>query len=83
MTVRICHSCAATSVETRFPRKIRGQPAPKLCLACEATALVQSAPIEWPTNPRPAQTRASYRAAYRARLKSAQGDLVDLLVKPP
>lgn len=77
MTVRICHSCAATSIEAKFARKVRGQPAPKLCLDCEAPADARSPPSN------PPRTRASYRAAYRHRVKQAQGDLVDLLVPPP
>lgn len=79
MTVRFCRSCGATSAETAFPRKERGQLAPKLCLDCEAEAVRDNVRRRWPS----IVTRASYRAAHRRRAQSDQGDLIDLLVPPP
>lgn len=84
MTVRICLSCAATSVETPFAPKVPGQKAPKECIACTTALLGQPVPV--PTalaRPRKVVTRASYRARHRRREQSPQMDLVDLLVPPP
>jgi hypothetical protein len=79
MTVRICLSCGATSVEAAFAPKVKGRLAPKLCLDCTAAAERGDAP---PHRSSPT-TRASYRAAWRHRQKQDQRDLVDLLAPPP
>lgn len=74
MSARYCRSCAASSVDTLFTESDRD-----LCFACEA----DSARGPLPRPSKPARTRASYRARYRNRQKSGQGDLVDLLRPPP
>jgi hypothetical protein len=79
MSRRLCTDCGATELDAAFPPRVRGQPIPTRCRDCLAAMERGEAP-----RPRtPARTRASARAAYRSRLKSAQLDLVDLLVKPP
>jgi hypothetical protein len=85
MTVRICHSCGATDIEAEFALKVRGQPAPRLCLDCTRIAREGGDPSQRPDPPsqRLPQTRASYRAAYRHRLRQDQMDMVDLLRPPP
>jgi hypothetical protein len=75
---RHCHDCGSSSGETAFPpRKPRGKPL--RCCECMTEAARDPVHLDRATA---VQTRASYRAAYRHRLASAQGDLVDLL-RPP
>jgi hypothetical protein len=74
VTARVCQSCAATDADDATFSRRRGQ-----ALMCDDCArLPSTARPQTPT-----QTRASYRAAYRHRLKQAQGDLIDLIVPPP
>jgi hypothetical protein len=74
-----CLDCAATRADgATFRRKKRNQPAPTKCDDCAAIAVTPIA-----LRPRPMQTRAAYRAAYRHRASLPQLDLVDLLVAPP
>lgn len=72
MTQRQCWSCAATTAEASFP--VRG----KLCNDClawrERGDLMAPAKI---------QTRASYRAKLRARLRSPQRDWIDEMLPCP
>jgi hypothetical protein len=79
MSRRLCTDCGATELDAAFPPKVRGQPIPTRCRDCEA-ALARG---EAPRPVTPVRSRASARAAYRARLKSAQMDLIDWLGPPP
>lgn len=78
---RQCHSCGATPSDAKFPVN-RPRSLKDRCVECIANAVGRQ-PHRAPINPTSVQTRASYRAAYRQRLKSAQGDLIDLIVPPP
>ena len=78
MTARACASCAATGMDATFPTARKPRRRPDLCDACAAAAA-----RERPAHRTPPIKRASARSAYRRRLKSAQLDLVDLLVPPP
>lgn len=79
MSRRLCTDCGATELDAAFPPKARGQPKPTRCRDCLA-ALERG---EAPRPATPARTRASARAAHRARLKSAQLDLIDWLAERP
>lgn len=79
MSRRLCTDCGATELDAAFPPKVRGQPVPTRCRDCAATLERGEAPRPMT----PARTRASARAAYRARLKSDQLDLVDLIQGSP
>jgi hypothetical protein len=73
--MRQCFSCAGTEADgAALGPPIRGRKL--ICSACRSEP-----PPTVPT--RKPKTRASYRAAYRARAKSPQADLVDLIVPPP
>ena len=84
MTQRIffCIACAATEADGAvFPPKPRGLP--RRCLDCASGPAPAPLTLADGLTRNKPRTRASYRAAHRHRSRSAQLDLVDLLVPPP
>lgn len=85
--MKVCTSCAATEADSAtFPAKIRGES--RHCQAC-ADAFSQGGRVfvlsrdGVSIHAGPPRTRASYRAALRHRRASAQGDMVDQIVRAP
>jgi hypothetical protein len=74
-----CCSCAARAGEAEFLPRQWGERA--LCVDCAAEA-ARAPRADLPMVRRKTR-RARYRAALRARAASAQGDLVDLVVRAP
>lgn len=77
---RECAGCAGRGPDTAFPSRRRRTP--DLCIDCLREAARNAG--RYPHAVRtPPVTRATARARYRARLKAAQLDMVDLLLSAP
>ena len=87
MTARACYSCGATAADGAVLPRLKPTRGDLLCADCAALPgcladRVRDRLATYDRGERP-RTRASYRQALRHRQASAQGDLVDLVVRAP